>query len=359
VKLLVNAAFATGIRVGVSVYLREIVTRLARMCDVTVLTSEEPQFRSLGCRTIRIPHWSRSLRGRFLWELLRLRGASPPDYDVLLCPTPVAPPLPRLPVISVVHDLTPLVCSRLHGARFKTAFWLNLQTLRWASRVAVDSENTRVDLTRLRILPDRRVAVVPAAPGLRPVAAAGGFARTYGRFVLHVGGHIPTKNVPRLVAAFSRLADQELRLLLVGWGAGDQLARTKRAVERFGLGGRVVMLTDLPGPALSDLYANCQLFVFPSLYEGFGMPVLEAMAHGAPVACSVASSLPEIAGDAALYFDPLSVTEIVDRMRTLLDSRRLASTMQERGLARAAGYTWENTAASMYRLAMSAIRRAD
>lgn len=352
-KLLLNAAFDTKTAVGISRYIRRVVPPLARLCDVTVLTPDPEIFADV-CKVVRAPELTRFNNRKVIWALTSLRGFCTGRYDVLLSATPAVPPMVRLPTVAVVHDLTPLVMNRVHPPRCKVFFWLPLQTLRWASAVVCDSHNTRKDLLEHRLVPAKRVHVVPLGPGVLPPsrsAPAGSIspATQLRPYILYVGGHVPHKNVALLLAAFSRLVvPRNTRLVIVGWGTAQQVAATKATVHRLGLADRVVLLADLPDPELSELYRQCSLFVFPSLYEGFGLPVLEALAHGAPVACSRTSSLPEVAGDAALYFDPLSVRDIAEKMQLLWDDAKLRGELRSLGLARTGRYSWEKTARGIY-----------
>jgi len=193
-----------------------------------------------------------------------------------------------------------------------------------------------------------------------PVRADPAFASTYKPYVLYVGGHGAHKNVRRLVAAFARLtAGRDLRLVVVGWGSKADTTATWDAVRRYRLTDRVVMLSNIDDSQLSSLYSGCQAFVFPSLYEGFGLPVLEALAHGAPTACSGTSSIPEVAGSAAIYFDPLSIADIARKAQMLLDDHSLAEALRKAGPRQAAHFSWETTADGIHRVAQGLLRGSD
>lgn len=340
-RILVNASFLSGKRVGIATYLRNVIPRLAERHEVHVLTSSPEELSGAPISTIEVPTWTRSVRGRFVWERTGLGLHCTHRYDVLFNPTPLGLPGSRIPLVSVVHDLTPLVLRREHTPRYKMGFWLSLQSLRWADAVITDSWHTRRDLLKHRIVPEHRVSVGYLGPGVNTDSPDDTLARQLSPFVLYVGGHIPNKNVGRLVAAFSMVRSQaELRLVIVGWGTDRQVEATRRAVKRYGLDDRVVLLSGIGDRQLSGLYRHCQAFVSASLYEGFGLPVLEAMAHEAPVACSDTSSLREIAGDAALFFRPDSTGEISGALERILTSEPLARDLKSRGKARSAAFTW-------------------
>jgi glycosyltransferase involved in cell wall biosynthesis len=133
---------------------------------------------------------------------------------------------------------------------------------------------------------------------------------------------------------------------------------TMSAARAVRVADRIVLLRDVPDEDLSALYAGCRMFVFPSLYEGFGLPVLEAMTHGVPVACSRSSSIPEVAGDAAEFFDPHSVSGIAESMQGLLDNSDRAVHLAQAGRTRARLFTWEKTAAGVLAAVRSFVQRS-
>jgi alpha-1,3-rhamnosyl/mannosyltransferase len=159
------------------------------------------------------------------------------------------------------------------------------------------------------------------------------------RYLLYVGSNKPHKNLPALVDAYARLGDTPPLLL-----AGTQDPRypqVGRRVEQLGLENRVRILGAIPEEDLPALYGNALALVFPSLYEGFGLPPLEAMACGAPVACSDIPSLREAAGQAALWFDPSSPDSIASALEKILDDQELRAALRASGLRRAAELTWD------------------
>jgi glycosyltransferase involved in cell wall biosynthesis len=345
-RVLFNAAFDTQANVGISLYIRRLAPELSKLCDLTILTPD-PQLFSGAARTIRIPDWTRSHIGRVAWTTSFLPRYCTRDFDAVFCPTPVVPMNPPLPTIAVVHDLTPLMLPRLHSARLKTLFWLALQSLRWADAIITDSACTRSDLIAYAMpLPPERITVVHAGPCIAPNDQESSFAARLTPYILYVGGHALHKNLPRLLAAFAQLrCPSSLRLIITGWSKPELIARTRSAIERHGLQQRVIIISDrLRETELSSLYADCTAFVYPSLYEGFGLPVLEALAHGAAVACSNTSSIPEIAGDAALYFNPWSTADLTEKMEMLLSQPDLAQKLRGSGPKRARQFSWSTTA---------------
>jgi len=357
-KILFSAAYDTRSNTGITGFIKCLVPPLSRLCDLTVLTPD-PELFADCCATIPIPNWVRTHPGRVLWTFTRLPRFCARAYDLVLCATPAAPVGVPIPVIAVIHDLTPLVMNRYHRLKDKLPFWVGIQSLRWAAAVVTVSENTKRDLiARFPKLMSSAVQVIYEGPCVTPTADAAEFARQFMPYILYVGGHAPHKNVPRLIAAFARLRIIEgLKLVIVGWGKPSLVARTRAAVRLHQLADRVILLSnDLTNAQLSSLYRNCQLFVYPSLYEGFGLPVLEAMAHGAPVACSNTSSLPEVGGAAVRYFNPHSVTDIASKLKKLLTDESLRLRLSQAGLAQAARFSWEETAQRLLRVTTALAR---
>ena len=225
-------------------------------------------------------------------------------------------------------------------------------TLPNVDAVITVSEAARGDLLAHLGLPGERVRVVASGVSdrfrpvpseeARQVAARLGLD---GPFILSVGARQARKNVPRLLEAFAALRARGIRhrLALAGptlW-SDPTLSAT---LARHGLGDAVVSLGYVDEQDLPALYSAADLFVLPSLLEGFGLPVLEAMACGTPVVCSNTSSLPEVAGDAALLVGPLDIGEIADAMARVLADAALAAELRRRGLERAARFSWQGTA---------------
>ncbi len=368
-KVTLNAAFVTDDPVGISRYVRCLSAPLARLCDLTILTSAPESFVSCPSRIIEIPRWTRSRRSRLIWTLTRLNSFVGAGCDILLCPDSLVPPSPRVPALAVVHDLIPITLPRLHSARHKALFLAELTTLRWASAAVADSHSTARDLRRLRLLPEQAVSVVQPAAGitanhgcvwgegdaaLSAEAASGDSAggEQTERYVLYVGGHSIHKNTARLVSAFAELdLPDDIKLYMVGWGRRQDISRTRRAIDAHGISDRVTLMPRVSDSQLSLLYRKCLFFVFPSLYEGFGLPVLEALGHGVPTACSRAASLPEVAADAALYFNPRSTAEMTSVMQRLADDAGLRERLSALALKRSRKFSWQATAEEIMRRA--------
>jgi glycosyltransferase involved in cell wall biosynthesis len=262
-------------------------------------------------------------------------------------------PLRGVPAVLTVHDLIFRHLPEHHKPLNR--WYLNLTMplyCRRAAHIIAVSEQTRRDVIQAYGVPAGRISVIPeaAAPGFAPawpsaVEAARARYHLPAHYLLTVGTLEPRKNLVRLLAAWEPLYQAGAAPPLViagrrGWLYDSFFAALERSPARGG-----VVLTDYVDEAdLPALYSGADLFIMASLYEGFGLPPLEAMACGLPVVCSNASSLPEIVGEAALLFDPHSVEALADALERALAEPDLRADLRNRGLLRARQFTWDATA---------------
>jgi glycosyltransferase involved in cell wall biosynthesis len=223
---------------------------------------------------------------------------------------------------------------------------------RRSHRIIVDAASTREDLERLLHVPPAKVDVIPLGVGTQRRATPLDEAELRSRLgaadrriVLCVAAKRPHKNLGRLIGALAMIpADRRALLVLPGYPTQHELELRRRA-EALGVTADVRFLDWVAPAELEALYAAAACFVFPSLLEGFGLPVLEAMARGVPVACSARGSLAEVAGDAALLFDPESEQAIAAAIERLLEDPPEAERLREAGLRQAARFSWAAAAA--------------
>ena len=259
-----------------------------------------------------------------------------------------------IPSILTVHDLIPLLFPEYSSWRARWLFRrMTAMALRASTRTIAVSHATRQDVLTYFAAPPDQITAIPEAADphffLQPESAVHNLRQRYDLwdpFVLYVGSNKPHKNLVRLVEAWAEVTPSfpHITLVIAGsWISTYPEARTR--AEQLDLSNRAVRwLGPLSEKDLPALYGAATLFVFPSLYEGFGLPVIEAMACGAPVACSRVSSLPEVVGDSALLFDPEHASSIAEAIAQALGDDALRADLRERGLHRVSEFSWERTA---------------
>jgi glycosyltransferase involved in cell wall biosynthesis len=254
--------------------------------------------------------------------------------------------------IVTVHDLIYARFPDAHaGLRDKGMRVLVPLAVRRSHRVLADSDSTRNDLLELVHARPELVDVVPLGLGTvrreQPTAEADVRAHLQlgeRQVLLSLSAKRPHKNLLALVGALARIEPHQRPVLVMPGYATEHEAELRERARALGVDGDVRFPAWLSAAELEGLWRLTRAFVFPSLYEGFGLPVLEAMARGVPVACADASSLPEVAGDAALMFDPRSEADIADAIKRLLGDPELCARLRALGIERAQQFTWQRTA---------------
>lgn len=268
-----------------------------------------------------------------------------------------APPMAPCPLVVSIHDLSFEHLPETFTRRGRTQLRFTVRrTARNAAQIITISDSSRRDIVNTYGITPERVTVTPlAAPShFAPVLDAARLAKIReqygirGDYILGVGSIQPRKNLVRLIDAFARLLasrgeDRLPKLVLVGkkaWLFGETL----RAVEDRGLANSIIFTGYVPESDLPALYSGALCFVYPSYFEGFGLPPLEAMQCGTPVITGNKTSLPEVVGDAAVMVDPFDVEEIGAALSRLIDSSELRSTLRAKGLDHARKFSWRETA---------------
>lgn len=281
---------------------------------------------------------------RLSWEMLRDKP------DALFVPGHVIPLVHPNAAVATIHDLGHLHYPEAYPRpTLKYLSWSTEHNIRSASHLLADSEATKLDVVKQFSVPPEQVTVV--YPGLRtsygPPQDADEIKRVLaeyrieGPYILYVGTLQPRKNVERLIEAFAKAKKDggfRERLVLagrIGWLPEGILKRLGQAGEAVTMAGYV------PDGHLPALYAGSTLFVLPSLFEGFGMPVVEAMACGAPVLAADSSSLPEVVGDAGVLFDPHDTDALAESIRWLCEHASFREELRQKGFQRAKEFTWE------------------
>lgn len=307
----------------------------------------EPNFQVVPVRLPRLPT-------RRLWEVAYLR-LSPlvRGLDIIhLTEGPVPFYQPRK-AVATIHDILPVLHPEIFGRKARVYYRhaLSLGTKRLGA-VIVASQHTKGDLVRHLPVDPARVTVIPegVSPRFRPIRDAGALSAVRQRyalprhFVLHIGTIEPRKNLARLIRACRALRRRGMPHSLVlaggkGWLSDDVVEEARRGGPDDVIFTGFVRHEDIP-----FLYSAADAFAYPSLYEGFGIPPLEAMAAGIPVVCSNRSSLPEVVGDAALLVDPEDEQAIAAALEEAIRNEKLRARMRRAGLERAALFSWENAA---------------
>jgi glycosyltransferase involved in cell wall biosynthesis len=277
--------------------------------------------------------------------------------DLFHAPHYVLPPLVSTRSVVTIHDCIHLMFPQYLPNRF--AWWYARMVLSAAThrsdRVLTVSESSKRDILRFFNIPPEKIVVIYngiddlfwTAPAEEEVFRVRERYQLTDPFVLYAGNIKPHKNLERVIDAFYRLhggGDGALKLLIIG-DEISKYATLRRAVHRYKLHKHVRFLGFVPDQTLAVLYRLADVFVFPSLYEGFGLPPLEAMASGTPVVTSNVSSLPEVVGGAALLVDPYDADAIAGGIRLVLTDAKLRADLRERGRARASEFSWERSVA--------------
>lgn len=306
--------------------------------------------------TRRAPACTRLRPMRILWEQCVLpRLLAQDGVDILHAPGYIAPLRSRVPVIITVYDMIALRFPKLCRPTNVLNYSLMLPpSVRKAARIIVPSRATHADLLRKFPFAEQKTVVIHLGIGKdlhridapETLAAIRTAHKLPERFILFTGRQEPKKNLVRLVEAFHMLrSDGRFQHKLVLAGTHDRdTGRIQRRIAELGLNDEVILTSFVPQHSLAALYSAADLFVFPSLYEGFGLPPLEAMACATPVVASNRASVPEIAGDAALLVDPENASAIANAVKQVLDDSSLRKRLVAAGLERAPLFSWEKAA---------------
>jgi glycosyltransferase involved in cell wall biosynthesis len=278
-----------------------------------------------------------------------------------------APPLAPCPVVATIHDLSFEHLPETFNRRSRAQLRLTVRrSARNAAQILTLSEFSRQDISATYKIDLQRITVTPAAAPshFAPVTNETELKRirtTYGierDYILALGSIQPRKNLVRLIRAYSLLRQQSAEAtwpqLVIAGKRGWLEAETLRAAEQSGARQDILFIGYVPDADLPALYSGAVCFAYPSYFEGFGLPVVEAMQCGAPVIAGNRASLPEVVGDAGVLVDPFDEKEIADALRRMIENSAQRTELRAKGLQRARGFSWETTA----RLTLQAYQRA-
>lgn len=290
--------------------------------------------------------------GQRLWTLRALNSAVNKDRpDVFWNPTHYSPLMLKVPQVVTILDVSYKYFPQMFARKdlYKLNLWGKYSVKR-ASSIITISQASRNDIIKVYNVAPSKVHVVTV--GIRDIIKSDMKKEEVlekhavtSPYILFVGTIQPRKNITRLIEAFSKIkkSNEELTIVIIG-RRGWQFEETLLAPKKYGVEADVKFLENVSDGELPIFYKNAELFVLPSLYEGFGLPILEAMEYGVPVATSNVSSLPEAGGDAAVYFDPTNVDDMVEVIEKVLSSKEVQEKMVKKGYEQIKKFSWEKSA---------------
>jgi len=362
-KIGINAQLMAGARAGIGNYIYNLVNALGRVDSINqyllfVKGMEAGSARAKNQEVIIASPVSSASWARILWEQFVLPfELKTSDVDIMHFPDYALPVFfDTKPWIITVHDLAfKLFPETFSRGKLATKLALIGPSLSKAAKIIAVSENTKKDLMDIYNVSSSRIEVIYNGVNLeiyKPLDTEtvkeelGAKFNLKPGYILYVGTLEPRKNIVNVVKAFKELKDHYHipQQLVIGGSKGWLYQEIFRSVNEYGLAGEVVFTGYVPEGDLPLLYNGAGVFVYPSLYEGFGLPPLEAMACGTPVVTSNVSSLPEVVGDAGLLVEPRDSLALADAIHRVLNNPELAAELSAKGVGRARLFTWEEAA---------------
>jgi glycosyltransferase involved in cell wall biosynthesis len=346
-QLLLNLSFLINKPTGIANYATQIFPYLKSL-NPTLLTAQT--IANQKCHPVPSnmtpEQGTKGHFNRLLWTQLQLpRIYQKLSPSLLFSPVPEAPLYSKCRYVVTVHDLIPLRFPRASSPLTPYFRYYIPQVLAQAQHVICNSVSTAQDITHFFKIPEDKITSIPLAHDSNRYRKLNLSDDYKGRpYFLYIGRHETHKNVLRLVTAFAALPNcHNYELWLVGSKDKRYTPGVMALVDELGISEQVKFFGYLPKSQMPTVINQALALVFPSLWEGFGFPVLEAMACGTPVITSNISSLPEVAGDAALLVDPYKTEEITEAMQLLADDSALRARLSVLGIARAAQFNWAST----------------
>ncbi|MCA9472006.1 MAG: glycosyltransferase family 4 protein [Nitrospirales bacterium] len=350
-KIVIAAWHLMNMNVGLGRYTKNLIAALGRVDrrhDYEILMPVETTaffaYENFRYRFCQFP----ILKRRF-WEQVATWLVGP--YDLLHFPYDSCVVRKRGKFVVTIHDVKPLLFPHSSNHMSMSKLFKRMfmpRPFEIIDHVITVSKSSQADIVRRLEVPQERVTVIPQGVEHDKFSPRTEFVNPHGQqipYVLSVAGADPTKNLVSLIDAFSQLPDNvrtRHQLLLIGDIKPQGTIRD--LVDERGLTRQVVFTGIISDEKLVRYYQDASVFVFPSLYEGFGLPALEAMACGCPVVCSNTSSLPEVVGDAALMVTPTDVTALEQSIRQVLTDENLRHRLREAGIRQAGKFSWDQTA---------------
>lgn len=312
-------------------------------------------------KRIFLPVWKRDDLIRKIWweKFLLPRKIKQDQCDVFIslyqCPTFLPENISHT---MLVHDLIPKIFPEyLDNWRKKLYFHISNKAIQHADEIVTVSDWSKKDIHKFLKIPREKIKTAYPSVGEEFFGASSSGEDNkilekygvYGRYIFYIGGFDARKNIPGLLEAFAKLSENyEVNDINLVLGGEDKsrfshlFTNVKAEIEKFGLADKVKLIGFVRQKDLPALYRNCEMYILPSFYEGFGLMPLEAMASGAPTAVSKTSSLPEVGGNAVLYFNPHDTDEMARVMGKVLRNNKLRLRLAEKGRERAKKFSWKN-----------------
>ena len=343
-NILINLSSLSSQPTGLTTYANNLFPHFKSLNPTLLTTSPNPDFNyHLVPKYLSPDYHRRSNMLRLFWTQTQL----PQLYQqlqgsLLFSPIPEAPIYTNCRYIVTVHDLIPLRFPRHFSAltnyyRFYLPF-----VLKQAQHIICDSVATARDINKFFAIPTQKITSIPLAYDSNHFKPSN--VQSKSNYFLYLGRYDPHKNLQRLLAAFAELTNnQDYELWLVGPTDSRYTPQLQHQARKLNINHQVKFLNYISYQELPSVIANAIALVFPSLWEGFGLPVLEAMACGTPIITSNLSSLLEVAGDAALLIDPYRIEEITAAMKTVATDEEVRAQLGELGLERVKQFSWQKT----------------
>jgi glycosyltransferase involved in cell wall biosynthesis len=370
---------AESVKSGVAFYTLNLIKHVLKLDDVNeyLLYGLNPasnhEFQEFENAKIRnIPDFFLSKALWYYWTYLTasfVRNIAKDKPDIYFSTYPVLPWFCPSPKIITVYDLTPIVLTDAYRFRFRFTFSLQMKNaLRRADKIVAISQSTRNDLINILKSDPKKIFVI--YPGcdkavFRPDIKDSTIQEVlkkygiHGKYILYSGTLEPKKNIGRLIESFSMLKSEKNirhKLVLAGKKSWKSTAILE-SIDKLSNKDEVILTGYIPETDLASLMSGADVFVFPSLHEGFGIPLLEAMACGTPVITSKTSSLPEVVGEAGILVNPYSALEISEAILRVITNDRVREQMRQKGLDQAKRFSWEESARNFIALAEKSARK--
>nr|WP_322096305.1 glycosyltransferase family 1 protein [Phormidium tenue] len=347
-SVLINYSFLLTKPTGTTTYALSLLPFLKKV-EPTILTSQP--LLNYNCYQTPVDQTAEQGFKGHLRRLMWIQFQLPKIYkelksQLLFSPISEAPLWSQCSTVVMVHDFIPLRFPKRFSPLTPYNQYYVPQVLSQAQHIVCNSQSTANDIVKFCHIPSHKITPILLAydaKHFREIVNKSE-SKSLHSYFLYIGRHDPYKNVSPLISAFASLpSNHEYQLWLAGPSDDRYTPALKKQVQELGLTDQVKFLDYVPYEDLPKIISSAIALVFPSLWEGFGLPVLEAMACGTPVITSNLSSLPEVAGDAAILIDPYNVEEIADAMQAIANDTGLRSHLSQLGLQRAKQFSWEKT----------------